>query len=996
LEKLISIKSFVGKSLMVALITVILLPTVPVVSAPDLGQPQTNETDKQKIVHQVAQRWLQVGTEQYRRAFYKAAEQSLLRALDYQEYLTSAERQTLQQLLEKTHTAVLERQRLLGDINKANELANQDQVAQAVALLEKIKDNEFLTEQERLLITEKLGVLNSQFKQQKKQITEVPEQAEPPAQAAAVITVRQADESASITPEEELLAAGDQAKAAEKAEPKEQVPAAVTETETVAAEPVTGKKDGYIEVIDRKRNILQSHTRAVVNDAVGKAQDYTNKGQFDMAKEAVETAEQIVNKNQLYLGEELFRQYTGQLKQLTEQIAQGQNQNARQMQEQKRLEAIKAQREYREQMEIDRHKRITELMDNAMAYQKQQRYEEALGQLESLLAIDPLNNNALILKQTLDDTINFRQQLEIQRQSSKERTDILTETDRSGIPYAEEIRYPRNWREIAAKRKPEEAIGQDPASAAVYRQLDQIIDLSELTPETSFSEAIEQIKTSVEPPLKIFINWRDLLDKADIDQTTPINMDAISAVSLSTALELLLGAVSSGTANLGYAVQNGVITIATTGSLPSKLETLVYDVTDLLGRPANFFASTSGGGGGGGGGDETDVGGGFQDEQQEQMTASEIAQVGATRAESLRLLMQDTIEPDSWWENGGEGTITVYESKKLIVRQTREIHNKIQKLLDEMRKALGQQVAIEARFLLVGENFLEDIGLDIDFRANIGGKFGLIEFKQGSSASVAPSATGIPGSLGGADEYGMPFNLGASIAGGYGSILDDLQVSFLIRATQAHQDSTALTAPKVNVLTGESAALRVQRRLLYARNITVDTRESGEFARASFTVNYETGSVTTGTILNVTPTITPDKKHVLLNITAELRDFLGFRRQAVQLPIFNTPSTTTGTPTASVEGAYNIEFPETEVSRVQTRVSVPDGGTLLLGGQKLTAEIEKETGVPILSKIPILGRAFSNRSKIKDHKILLILVKPTIILQEETEAEAIAALESNL
>ena len=57
------------------------------------------------------------------------------------------------------------------------------------------------------------------------------------------------------------------------------------------------------------------------------------------------------------------------------------------------------------------------------------------------------------------------------------------------------------------------------------------------------------------------------------------------------------------------------------------------------------------------------------------------------------------------------------------------------------------------------------------------------------------------------------------------------------------------------------------------------------------------------------------------------------------------------------------------------------------------AEVEKEAGVPILSKIPILGRAFSNRSKVKDTQVLLILVKPTIILQEEAEAEAIASME---
>jgi hypothetical protein len=39
---------------------------------------------------------------------------------------------------------------------------------------------------------------------------------------------------------------------------------------------------------------------------------------------------------------------------------------------------------------------------------------------------------------------------------------------------------------------------------------------------------------------------------------------------------------------------------------------------------------------------------------------------------------------------------------------------------------------------------------------------------------------------------------------------------------------------------------------------------------------------------------------------------------------------------------------------------------------------------------------FSNRSKIKDSQILLILVKPTIVLREEKEAEAIAATENSL
>ena len=44
---------------------------------------------------------------------------------------------------------------------------------------------------------------------------------------------------------------------------------------------------------------------------------------------------------------------------------------------------------------------------------------------------------------------------------------------------------------------------------------------------------------------------------------------------------------------------------------------------------------------------------------------------------------------------------------------------------------------------------------------------------------------------------------------------------------------------------------------------------------------------------------------------------------------------------------------ETEDSFIETRVRVPDQGTVLLGGLTMTAQVEKEMGVPILSKIPI-------------------------------------------
>ncbi len=1011
------IGAFGKKPLLVVLVSMLLLTLFLSQEA----QSQVNRNDKQKIVRQVANKWIQVGVEQYRSGFYKSAEQSLLRAQDYQEYLTDEEREKLNNLLEKTHQAVLKRSKITNTIQDIDELIKQGDIAEARSRLEAVKESRLLNDGEREIISQQIETIESKLKAEETEAGElynrsvelyhngqleearegfievlgsdsVPAMVKKTAgnylleientltQKTILSTVGE------IRAEEELIelkAMEDKLDAhgiengqfvIQKIEPV--IISVVDSAEPKADMSVPAEEGGYIEVINRRRNVLRSHTRAVVNDAVAKAEEFLNQDQFSKAKEAVETAERIVNQNQLYLGDEFLGQYSRQLKELSARIVEADKGMALKLEEQKRIEASQAQRQYREQMEIDRNNRITELMSNAGEYQKQQRYEEALGQLESLLAIAPLNDQALILKQTLNDVVSFRRQLEIQRESDRERIDVLVKTDEAGIPYADEINYPKNWREITAKRKPEEAIGQDPATSFVYKQFEEIIDLSAFSPEMSFGDAIGEIKNSVEPQLKIIVDWRDLYDTAEIDQTTPINMDSLPDVPLGTGLKLLLKVVSGGFAELGYVIEDGVITIATLESLPSELEPMVYDVTDLLGSPANFFSKPPSGSSSSGGGSGEDVGGGFTDEEDDDMDRDEMGESASQRGDALVLLIQETVEPDNWFDAGGEGTISIYENKKLIVRQTREIHNKVEKLLTDLRKSIGHQVAIEARFLVVRENFLEDIGLDVDFRySNAGRRFSLIDFSQGSAAITTPSDTGVPGSLASSGIASQLMTTG---------ILDNLQVNILLRATQAHTDAESLTAPKVTVLSGESATIRIQNILEFADDIEIEQTESGDAARSIGNVNYETRRVTSGTILNVTPTITPDKKYVLLNITAQLIDFLGFRKQTIDVGLFGLGS--------SDDNQLTLEFPQTETSRVQTRVSVPDGGTVLLGGQKLTVIEEKEAGVPILSKVPVIGRLFSNRSKVKDQRVLLILVKPTIILREEAEAEAMAAI----
>ena len=794
-------------------------------------------------------------------------------------------------------------------------------------------------------------------------------------------------------------------------------------TATKVASPVTGEGT-YIEQITKQRNILRTYTGTVVNNAVTKANILMNEGKFDKAKQEVEAAEFVVNENQIHLGEVLFKEYSGTLKALTEKIAENQAQQTQQAEQEKRKSAIDAQQSFREQMEQDRQTRIAELMENALAYQKQQQYKAALGQLESLLALDPQNDEALVLKDTLEDIVYFRKQLEVQKDVDKQRADTLLKTDQSGIPYAEELTYPKNWREITEKptRQPDTPHGLDPADSAVYKQLEQPVDLSNLSASMTFDDVIQALEESVDPPLQIQPNWKDLLENAEIEQTTTAGMDPLTGVKLRKALEVLLAGVSSEFAVVDYVVDEGVIVIATDITLPQKMVTRVYDITDLVGEPAQYggiqgmmmgqmMGQMSGGGGMGGGmggggygGGMGGMGGGGMGGYGGGMGGGGMGgygggmgggmmggQGGYMQAQSLVQLVQESIDPVSWFDlsDTGEGTITPYptqQPKKLAVYNTHEVHIEIEKLLTELRKSLGHQVSIEARFLVVSENFLEDIGLDIDFMNNLGGKWGQVTFEQNSATFTNPEPTSVPLSLGG-------LGAAANITGGYGSILDDLQVSFLIRATQAHRDAKSLDAPLATVLSGESASFSVNRQMIIA--LPPVQTQGNQLSTAGGTLNQPQGSdpqylqINPSTALSITPIITHDKKNVLLGIITTQNQFLGMRTTTIETPLL------TGVGAGQVV-SYDVQLPDQESSTLMTRVSVPDGGTLLLGGQRITAEVDKESGVPILSKIPILGRLFGNRSKVKDNKILLIMVKPTIILQEEREAEAIAALESEL
>lgn len=113
-----------------------------------------------------------------------------------------------------------------------------------------------------------------------------------------------------------------------------------------------------------------------------------------------------------------------------------------------------------------------------------------------------------------------------------------------------------------------------------------------------------------------------------------------------------------------------------------------------------------------------------------------------------------------------------------------------------------------------------------------------------------------------------------------------------------------------------------------------------------------------GTILLVTPHITANS-NIALEVKPEVSDIAGVDRQIVN----------------GFENTANIYA----IRRMDTRVMIPSGNTLVLGGLISDRSANLENKVPILGDIPGLGHFFHKSDKSRDKANLIVFITPTII-----------------
>ena len=728
--------------------------------------------------------------------------------------------------------------------------------------------------------------------------------------------------------------------------------------------------EGAQQTFERARRnevVRQQRTEEEIRAKLNQGIDLLKYYRFDDADKLFRAAEDQVRFSDF--SDEWKRAWLGRIQDvMTNAVAVKQNYQrglAKEQQQQSALELEQQMQETRVRLEKLKA-RLTEQWD---IFFNRGQFEDALLVLKQLENLDPTDKD---VAKKVD--LTRRKMLEVDNiEQNKERLWQWAQGDNADTermtPWFPIYRYPDYWKELSEKRlraSEQRELTETPENRRIRQQLEETV-VSFAFADQPVKEALDFLQTLGR--VNIVADWPKFVDP---NQTVTLKL---GNVTLETALKLL-------TEQLGkkFVIREGVVFISDETGVRLPPETVVYEVRDLLASLPEFAGPAfdlsamsssnqtsgggsggygSGGGSGGGtslwgtggtGGGGTGGGAGTTTEQSESPEQS---------LNNLIDLISQVIEPGNW--DPGTGNAIRGRAGTIIVTNTPEVLRKVQQLLSDLRKARAIQVMVDIRFLTVSDAFMEEMGIDwsgfvLDIHNDGGSVITASNFNllANATGNVFPALPVVAGST-----------PGLSLSGAF---LDDVTVNFFLTAVQRSFRNNTMQAPRITMMNGQRAYLAVAQQINYVSDVTVDVAEGA--------VGYDPtiSTIQDGIVFDVRPTVSADRRYVQLDLRPAVA-------RVIAIDNFPVLSATGGLGTS-----VNIQLPRLQVSMVRCSVSVPDGGTLMVGGLSYGFDADTEAGIPILSKIPIVGRAFRRRAIDQEKQTVLILVKPTIIIQEEYEA----------
>lgn len=601
------------------------------------------------------------------------------------------------------------------------------------------------------------------------------------------------------------------------------------------------------------------------------------------------------------------------------------------------------------------------LLQKAYTALEDKRYADAIEIINVILAADPANEEALYLKEKINDIRHRHITGNLKTTYVQEKLKSNEYLREAAIPYQDTLQFPgkEQWKDILKRTLPE----LDKIIEGNRRKTEQLRLIPDPVPESTPKVIEDALNTVIsfeflDTPLRDVVVF--IREKTNINMI--IDPEAGNAsvslklkdVPLRTALKYLLPKGHE------YVIEGDIIHI-----YKQKMEMRVYDVRDILinmddREPLEFDITAAA---------SAQVGG-MSIRRREFIKVKDPSE----RVFDLIELIVATIEPSSWSfrvsvigasaigtqrsiniTGQGEGSIIARMGQPgdIVVVNSKYVHKQIEALLASLRSSQNLQVSIEARFITVSDTFFEDIGSNFS------------KFFSGNTSLDTGAKTDISDLV---SAEGLQINY---------SILSDSMLKGFLRAVQESKGSEILTSPRITLSNTQRGNIAVVKTINFVQSTSV----------SEGVVTPVIGTIPQGTTFDVRPVVSADRKYIYLEVIPSV-----FQVEKIDTFTFSRLSTNVdtigggGVGTANIPPEQTVQLPQINVSQVSVTVSVPDKGTLMIGGLGSITKDSLTTGIPILSKIPVLKRLFTRDQKNNIKSNLVILLKPTILIREEHEA----------
>ncbi len=291
-------------------------------------------------------------------------------------------------------------------------------------------------------------------------------------------------------------------------------------------------------------------------------------------------------------------------------------------------------------------------------------------------------------------------------------------------------------------------------------------------------------------------------------------------------------------------------------------------------------------------------------------------------------------------------------SNQLIIRDIPAKIPDIDNLIHQLdRKA--QQVEIEARVVQASRSFAQDIGTELGFAGTTTGGRSLFQGSPNVGGSGVTPGAGVPPNpvtVGGGGitsgngvTSGLPletnFSAGSPTSGfGFSHRSPNFAIDFFITAAEAKGVGKLLSKPRIVTQNNQKATIKQGTKIPI--QTTINNTVSVQYIDAVLK-------------LEVTPQITAEGT-VFMDVLVE--------------------NTQVDNGIARIQG-----IPALDTQSTETKVLVPDGGTVVIGGVIVTQQNVNVTQVPLVGSLPIIGNLFKRTSVTVTSQELLFFLTPRIV-----------------